>query len=83
MASTRMSSKGQVVIPSSIRTAHNWEPGVRFEVEDTSEGLLLRPIPAFRETSIEDVIGCTGYAGPRRSLKDMQRAVPPGLADRS
>ena len=48
-----------------------------------SKGLLLRPVPAFRETSLEEVIGCVGYAGPRRTLPDMQNAVPPGYADES
>ena len=83
MASTRMSSKGQVVIPSAIRVAHSWEPGIEFDVEDTPEGLLLRPVPTLPATSIDDVMGCTGYSGPRRSLEDMRRAVPPGLDDGS
>ena len=81
MQLTRMSSKGQVVIPRAIRAARAWAPGVEFEVEDTREGLLLRPLPAFRATRVEDVIGCAGYVGPRRSLDEMAGAVPPGLAD--
>lgn len=80
---TKMSSKGQVVIPQVIRVARAWEPGLEFEVEDTSRGLLLRPVPAFRETCLEEVIGCVGYAGPRRTLLDMQNAVPPGYTDES
>lgn len=78
-----MSSKGQVVIPSAIRIAHSWEPGIEFDVEDTPEGLLLRPVPTLPASSIDDVMGCTGYSGPRRSLEAMRRAVPPGLDDGS
>ena len=78
---TRMSSKGQVVIPRAIRAARDWEAGLEFEVEDTPQGLLLRPVPAFSETRIEDVIGCVGYSGPRHSLADMRDAVPPGYAE--
>lgn len=78
---TRMSSKGQIVIPQAIRSARAWKPGLEFEVEDTPQGLLLRPVPAFPETRIEDVIGCVGYAGAKRSLVDMRNAVPPGYAD--
>ena len=48
-----------------------------------SKGLLLRPVPVFRETSLEEAIGRVGYAGPRRTLPDMPYAVPPGYADDS
>lgn len=27
------------------------------------------------ETTLEDLIGCTGYSGPRRSLEDMEEAI--------
>lgn len=78
MQFTRMSSKGQVVIPHPIRAAHAWEPGLEFEVEDLAEGVLLRPRPSLAQTSMADVVGCTGYVGPRRSLAEMRNAVPPG-----
>lgn len=78
---TRMSSKGQVVIPRAIRAARAWAPGLEFEVEETPDGLLLRPVPAFCQTRIEDVIGCVEYAGPRRSLAEMRNTVPPAYAD--
>ena len=80
---TRMSSKGQVVIPRAIRAARAWAPGLKFEVEETPDGLLLRPVPAFRKTRIEDVIGCVEYVGPRRSLAEMRNVVPPAYADES
>ena len=80
---TRMSSRGQVVIPRAIRATRGWGAGLEIEVEDTPQGVLLRPVPAFRETRLEDVIGSVGYAGPRRSVADMRKAVPPGYADDS
>ena len=81
MQFTRMSSKGQVVIPHRIRAAREWAPGLEFEVEDLAEGVLLRPRPPMAQTSIADVVGCTGYVGPRRSLAEMRNAVPPGQVD--
>ena len=78
-----MSSEGQVVIPQAVRVARAWEPGLEFEVEDTSKGLLLRPVPVFRETRVEEVMGCVGYRRPRRTLANMQSAVPPGYDDES
>lgn len=83
MKLTRMSSKGQVVIPRDIRNTRAWEPGLEFEVEDRAEGVLLRPRAQFPRTSVADVIGCAGYVGPRRSLAEMKRAVPPGQVDKT
>ena len=81
MPLTRMSSKGQVVIPRAIRAAHAWEPGVEFEVEDRMDGVFLRPRAGFPPTEIAEVVGCVGYVGPRRSLAEMRRATPPGITD--
>ena len=81
MQLTRMSSKGQVVIPSAIRAAHAWEPGIEFEVEDRTDGVFLRPRAGFTPTKIAEVIGCVGYDGPRRSLAEMRRAAPPGIGE--
>ena len=56
MDTTKLSSKGQVILPKHIRTAHKWWPGVEFSVEDTAEGVLLRPLKLFKPTQLEDVI---------------------------
>jgi len=80
MQLTKMSSKGQAVIPSAIRTAHAWGPSVEFEVEDRTEGVFLRPRAGFAPTEIAEVVGCVGYDGPRRSLAEMRLAAPPGFA---
>jgi AbrB family looped-hinge helix DNA binding protein len=79
METTRLSSKGQVILPKSIRSAHHWEPGIDFLVEDTGDGVLLRPIKPFNQTRLEDVIGCTGYKGPAKSIEDMDAAIADGV----
>ena len=79
METTKLSSKGQVILPKNIRAAHQWEPGVEFVVEDTADGVLLRPLKPFEPTRIEDVIGCTGYAGPARTLEEMDAAIAAGV----
>jgi len=71
---TRLSSKGQIVLPSSIRNAHRWEPGTEFEIQETPEGILLKPLAAPQESRIEDVAGCL-KASRRVSLADMDAAV--------
>ena len=75
MDTTRLSSKGQVVLPSSIRAARNWKAGVEFSVEETPEGVLLRPLKPFAPTRIEDVFGSAGYIGPSKSVEEMHAAV--------
>lgn len=73
---TRMSSKGQIVLPKSVREAHDWKAGVEFSVEDTGDGIVLRPArPLFPPSRLDDAVGCTGYRGPRRTLKEMDAAV--------
>lgn len=75
MDTTKLSSKGQVVLPSSIRTARNWRTGVRFAVEDTPEGVLLRPLKSFPPTRVDEVFGSAGYRGRSLSLAQMDAAV--------
>ena len=72
---TTVSTKGQVILPKAIRRALRWEAGTRLVVENTPEGVLLKPEPAFAETRPEDVFGCLAYDGPPKSLSDMQAGV--------
>jgi len=55
---TRLSSKGQVIIPKLVRKSHHWEAGQELIVVDTGDGVLLKPKNAFPESSIDDVAGC-------------------------
>lgn len=57
METTRLSSKGQVIIPKAVRAAHGWEAGVEFMVIDTGEGVLLQPRAPFEPTTLGDVAG--------------------------
>jgi AbrB family looped-hinge helix DNA binding protein len=79
MDTTRLSVKGQVVLPKHIRSAHDWEPGVEFSVEDTPGGVLLRPLKPFKPTRLEAVIGCAGYVGPQKTIEDMDAAIAAGI----
>lgn len=81
METTRLSSKGQVILPKFVRDAHHWVPGTEFVVEDTSDGVLLRPAKSFKPTRLEDVIGCTGYKGPAKTLEEMEDAIAKGVME--
>jgi AbrB family looped-hinge helix DNA binding protein len=73
--STRLSAKGQVVIPKAIRDANDWRTGLDLVVEVTEGGVVLRPRALTRARAAEELLGCTGYQGPRRSLAEMDAAV--------
>ena len=77
METTKLSSKGQVVIPKQMRDAHGWQAGTEFTVEATPAGLLLKPRKKgnFKRTTIEEVIGCVDYKGPPRTLEEMDAAI--------
>jgi AbrB family looped-hinge helix DNA binding protein len=83
MEKTRLSHKGQVVIPYKIRQAWGWKPGVEFAVEPIEGGIALRPIKAFRPTTVEEVFGCLAYQGPKKSLRDMEEGIRKGVRDRA
>ena len=81
MEKTKLSNKGQVVIPKALRVLHGWKAGLEFVIEDVGDGIKLKPIKPFKETTIDEVIGCVGYEGPRKSLKDMEAAVAKGAKE--
>lgn len=82
METTKLSSKGQIILPKSIRVAHNWDTGVEFAVEDTPDGVLLRPLKPFLPTQLKDVYGCVAYSGKAKSLEDMEAGIKAALKDR-
>ena len=75
METTRLSSKGQIVLPKRIRTSRDWGPGTEFRVEETDEGILLRPAGHFPETDIEEVAGCLRSGRKRRTISQMRTAI--------
>jgi AbrB family looped-hinge helix DNA binding protein len=75
MQTTRLSSKGQVIIPKAVREAHGWEEGTEFTVEEIDDGIVLRPKPLFKPTAIDDVFGCLKYDGPPKSVEEMNAAI--------
>ncbi len=72
---TTVSTKGQVILPKTIRRALSWEAGTRLVVESTPEGVLLKPAPVFAETRADEVFGCLACDGAPRSLADMEAGI--------
>jgi AbrB family looped-hinge helix DNA binding protein len=72
---TTVSTKGQVILPKAIRQRRAWEAGTRLLVEDTPEGVLLKPAPVFPKTRPEDVFALLAHSGKPKSLKEMEAGV--------
>ena len=72
---TTVSTKGQVILPKAVRDRRNWDAGTRLTVEETSEGVLLRALPLFEPTTIDTVAGMFKWAGPTKTLEEMDQAV--------
>ena len=75
METTRLSTKGQIVLPKSIRSLRDWGPGTEFTVEATDEGILLRPAKRFKRTSLDEVAGCLPWKGKAKSVGEMKAAI--------
>lgn len=78
---TRLSTKGQLIIPKEIRDRYGWEAGVELEIEDQGDHVVIRRAESMPETTLEELVGCAGYQGPRRSLADMEAAIAKGARE--
>lgn len=76
-AQTKLSAKGQVVIPKAIRDRLNWQEGAALDVVETASGLLLRPSARKREriTVEEFRRRHPPQPGPRHTIEEMNEAV--------
>lgn len=75
METTRLSTKGQIVLPKSIREARRWAAGTEFTVEETREGILLRPARRLPRTTLDQVAGCLRWTGKPKTLAQMDQAI--------
>ena len=74
-ATTTVSTKGQVILPKAIRERRKWDAGTRLVVEETADGVLLKPAPLFKPTRPEDVAGMLAYSGPPKTIEEMDAAI--------
>jgi len=82
MLTTKLSSKGQVIIPKEIRNRHHWESGQELQAIDTDEGIMLRPASPFAETTLKEVASCLSYSGKTKTLAEMEAAIRKGAGNR-
>lgn len=81
MVYTKLSSKGQVIIPKAVRSAQQWKAGQELVVIEVDDGILLKPRKPFEQTELENVAGCLKYSGPAKSLDEMDEAIRQGIQE--
>jgi AbrB family looped-hinge helix DNA binding protein len=75
---TKLSTKGQLIIPKEVRERMGWRAGTELDVEERGVEVILRPPVVATAASLEELRGCAGYRGPRRTLAEMEAAVRRG-----
>jgi AbrB family looped-hinge helix DNA binding protein len=71
LATTRMSSKGQIVIPDTIRKQMNLKPGVEFIVLGEDDVVILKTITA---PGMDEFDGLIKQARQQAKLAGLKRA---------
>ena len=78
MATTTLSTKGQIIIPKEVRDRHGWAPGLALEILEQGDGVVLRPVSRVPATTVDDLLGCLPHAGPPRTLEEMEAGIAEG-----
>lgn len=81
MEVTKLSSKGQVIIPKKLRDAHHWLAGQELIAINTGDGVLLKPKQPFPKAQLEDVAGCLQYEGKTKTLAELNNAIGEGVLE--
>jgi AbrB family looped-hinge helix DNA binding protein len=69
METVRLSTKGQIVIPKSIRDTHHLTPGTEFFISFVDQEIRLVRAQAFPKTRVEQGLGILQRKG-RSRLRD-------------
>ncbi len=72
MAAVLVSTKGQVVLPVSVRKALGLKPGMRVNIEVEGKAAGITPAPAKAATTLEEVQAILRYSGPRIPIDKMR-----------
>lgn len=81
METTKVSSKGQVVLPKSLREDFDWPAGTDLTIERGPDYVMLRRKDTIRATRIDDVIGMFKVDRPI-SDEEIERAIDEGYRAR-
>ena len=77
---TRLSAKGQLVIPKDVRERLGWDKGMKLEVIEQGGDIVLRPEGVQKtgttaRDALREIQSFYRYDGPPVSLSDMDEAA--------
>jgi AbrB family looped-hinge helix DNA binding protein len=72
---TKVSTRGQVVLPKAIRDKRRWKAGTRLTVEERPDGVLLKPVEKKKKFTVSDWRGMLKYKGPRHTIEEMNAGI--------
>lgn len=76
---TKLSAKGQVVIPKDVRDRLRWTQGQALDVVETADGVLLKRPQKFGTLTVQEALerirGRVKYTGPPLSVEEMNEAI--------
>jgi AbrB family looped-hinge helix DNA binding protein len=85
-ATTKLSAKGQVVIPADVRRELGLKPGQTLQVRKAAGGVMLTPVLEKSGRSTDELIAeirkIYTHKGPPATIEDMDRAVERMFAER-
>ena len=74
-AVTRMSDKGQVILPKALRERRGWASGTEFLIEERPEGVYLRPVSVQAPATMDATFGRLRPAKKAITIDDMHEAM--------
>jgi AbrB family looped-hinge helix DNA binding protein len=72
---TKLSSKGQIVIPKEIRDELHWEAGTELTLVATGSGVSLKAISAKTGRNLGDLIGLLKHEGAPIAIEELCKPV--------
>lgn len=78
MDTTKMSSKGQVIIPKCLRNRYQWDAGQELIVIDSGDGVTLKAKRPFPPSELDRVAGSLKFDGPAKTIEEMEEAIATG-----
>ena len=79
MKTAHLSNKRHIIIPTDILEAYHLQAGQNTILKITAQGILLKLQDSTAKTSLDDLIGCTGYQGKPKTLAEMDAAIEKGI----
>ena len=72
MGAVLISTKGQIVLPVSVRKALGLQPGMRVNVKLDGKGARITPAGVKHTIRLQDIQGLLNYTGPAVLVEDMR-----------